>query len=93
MLIKHLILRLSVVIPDLNITTNGRMTVNLAVQAGKLMANLMALDWAEEVRVRKVSICLDSSSTLPTSSTIQILQSNQVNVGSCTYWHKGKAAG
>lgn len=31
MLIKHLILRLSVVIPDLNITENERITVNLAV--------------------------------------------------------------
>ncbi|XP_024859831.1 uncharacterized protein LOC108230932 [Kryptolebias marmoratus] len=55
---------ISFIAPDLNFMKHKRISDNLTVYTGELMAILMALEWVEEMERRKVVICSDSSSAL-----------------------------
>uniref|UniRef100_A0A3Q2ZQ74 Reverse transcriptase domain-containing protein n=1 Tax=Kryptolebias marmoratus TaxID=37003 RepID=A0A3Q2ZQ74_KRYMA len=52
------------VVPEFNIKIGKRLTDNLSVYTGEMMAILLALQWVEEIRPIKTIICSDSSSVL-----------------------------
>ncbi|XP_037531102.1 uncharacterized protein LOC119408373 [Nematolebias whitei] len=54
----------SYVIPEFNIEVRKRITNEVSVYTGEMLAVLLAVQWVEETRPLKTIICSDSSSTL-----------------------------